>query len=60
MTGLAGEKTRWTETVAKLTEEFSYLIGNCLIGAGMMAYSGAFTASYRTELEAEWRKGSTE
>jgi dynein heavy chain len=26
----------------------------------MMAYSGAFTAQYRAELEAEWRQGSTE
>jgi dynein heavy chain len=60
MGGLAGEKSRWTETVARLTDEQGYLIGNCMIAAGMMAYSGAFTAQYRTELEAEWRKGSLE
>jgi dynein heavy chain len=53
--GLAGEKTRWTETVARLTREYGYLIGNCLVGAGMVAYAGAFTAQYRQELEAEWR-----
>jgi len=53
--GLAGEKTRWTETVARLTSEYTYLIGNCLVGAGMVAYAGAFTAQYRQELEAEWR-----
>jgi dynein heavy chain len=55
--GLAGEKTRWTDTVAKLTKDFGYLIGNCLVAAGMIAYSGPFTAQYRAELESEWRKG---
>jgi dynein heavy chain len=47
MSGLAGEKTRWTETVATLSEEQGYLIGNCLIAAGMMAYAGPFTALFR-------------
>jgi len=47
ITGLASEKTRWTETVAKLTKDYGFLIGNCLVGAGMMAYSGAFTAKFR-------------
>jgi dynein heavy chain len=42
--GLAGEKQRWTDTVARLGSEFDYLVGNCLIAAGMVAYSGAFTA----------------
>jgi dynein heavy chain len=54
--GLAGEKERWTLTVAKLTKDYSYLIGNCLVAAGMMAYSGAFTAKFRAELEELWRK----
>jgi dynein heavy chain len=53
--GLAGEKTRWTETVAKLTNDYTFLIGNCLVAAGMVAYSGAFSAKYRQELEEEWR-----
>jgi dynein heavy chain len=55
--GLAGEKTRWTETVARLTKEYGYLVGNCLVAAGMVAYAGPFTASFRQDLEAEWRKG---
>ena len=42
--GLAGEKQRWTDTVARLGAEFDYLVGNCLVAAGMVAYSGAFTA----------------
>lgn len=54
--GLADEKVRWTETVAKLTQQGELLIGDCLVAAGMIAYSGPFTAKFRTELEAEWAK----
>lgn len=54
--GLDGEKVRWTETVAKYNAELDYLIGNCLIAAGMVAYSGPFTAQFRTQLELLWRK----
>lgn len=54
ISGLAGEKQRWTDTVAKLAAEFDLLVGNALIAAGMVAYSGPFTAKYRTELEVEW------
>lgn len=32
------------------------LPGNCLLAAGMVAYSGPFTAKYRTELEEKWFK----
>lgn len=45
--GLAGEKTRWMDTVEKLTIDYEYLIGDCLVAAGMVAYSGSFTATFR-------------
>ena len=54
--GLAGEKERWTMTVRDLTEAQDFIVGNCLVAAGMMAYSGAFTAKFRAELEELWRK----
>jgi dynein heavy chain, axonemal len=41
--------------VARLDKEYGLLIGNCLVGAGMVAYAGAFTAQFRQELEATWR-----
>jgi len=53
--GLEGEKVRWTETVADLTHQKEMLIGDCLVAAGMISYSGPFTAVYREELETEWR-----
>jgi dynein heavy chain len=38
-----------------LEKEFGLLIGNSLVAAGMVAYSGAFTAQFRQELEQMWR-----
>jgi dynein heavy chain len=57
--GLQGEKDRWVEQVAIYTEDIGYLIGNCLIGAGMVAYGGPFTAQFRTSLESFWRDEAT-
>lgn len=54
--GLSGEKESWTNTVNRLTNEYDLLIGNCLIAAGMVAYSGSFTAQYRNKMEDEWCK----
>ena len=51
ISGLEGEKTRWTATVERLDKEYGLLIGNCLVGAGMVAYAGAFTSQFRSELE---------
>jgi dynein heavy chain len=60
ITGLAGEKQRWTDTVERLGKEYDHLVGNCLIAAGMVAYSGPFTAQYRQALELEWYNKITE
>lgn len=49
--GLQDEKIKWQETVERLTREADLLIGDCLVAAGMVAYSGPFTAKFRTELE---------
>jgi len=45
--GLASEKTRWTQTVEKLTQDYNFIVGNCLVAAGGMSYSGPFTAIFR-------------
>jgi dynein heavy chain, axonemal len=54
--GLEGEKVRWTDTVKTLGEKIQLLVGDCLVAAGMVSYAGPFTASFRAELEDEWRK----
>jgi dynein heavy chain len=55
ISGLEGEKVRWTDTVKVLGERQTLLIGDCLIAAAMVSYAGPFTAQYRQELEEEWR-----
>jgi dynein heavy chain len=55
ISGLEGEKVRWTETVARLTTEQGFLIGDCLIAAGMVSYAGPFISQYRQGLEKMWR-----
>mmetsp|Transcript_21563 Transcript_21563/g.15748 ORF Transcript_21563/g.15748 Transcript_21563/m.15748 type:complete len:310 (-) Transcript_21563:416-1345(-) len=55
ISGLEGEKVRWTDTVKILGERANLLIGDCFIAAGMVSYAGPFTAQYRLELEELWR-----
>lgn len=55
ISGLEGERTRWTETVANLTKQQEMLTGDCLVAAGMVSYAGPFTAVYRDQLETLWR-----
>ena len=51
ISGLEGEKVRWTETVKLLGERQTLLVGDCLVAAGMVSYAGPFTSQFRTELE---------
>jgi dynein heavy chain, axonemal len=55
ISGLEGEKVRWTDTVKTLGERQTLLIGDCLVAAGMVSYAGPFTSEYRSQLEEEWR-----
>lgn len=45
--GLAGEKERWTNTVADLTEAREFITGNSLVAAGMISYAGPFISQFR-------------
>lgn len=57
--GCAGQKVRWTEDVTRLEYEADFLIGDCLVAAGMLCYCGPYTSKYRTLLESEWRENIT-
>ena len=48
--GLGGEKSRWTETAARLAAARAALTGDMLLAAAAVAYLGAFTAAFRTRL----------
>lgn len=52
--GLGGEKKRWSETAASLKFVYNNLTGDVLISSGMIAYLGAFTSAYRSELTTDW------
>jgi len=45
--GLGGEKVRWGEAAEKLGADYINVTGDVLLCAGMLAYLGAFTMSFR-------------
>ncbi|CAB3257120.1 unnamed protein product [Arctia plantaginis] len=47
MSGLSSEQKRWTIDLAALYVEQSRLIGNCLLSASFLSYSGPFSFSFR-------------
>uniref|UniRef100_A0A2K5CLM4 Dynein axonemal heavy chain 2 n=1 Tax=Aotus nancymaae TaxID=37293 RepID=A0A2K5CLM4_AOTNA len=50
VSGLAGEKARWEETVQGLDEDLGYLVGDCLLAAAFLSYMGPFLTNYRGEI----------
>lgn len=52
--GLGGEKTRWTEMSKELSSTYENVTGDIVLSAGVIAYLGAFTASYREEAIIQW------
>nr|XP_034835442.1 dynein heavy chain 10, axonemal [Maniola hyperantus] len=55
MSGLSSEQKRWTVDLAALYVEQSRLIGNCLLSASFLSYTGPFSFSFRqTMLYEDW------
>ncbi|KAJ3118419.1 Dynein heavy chain 7, axonemal [Phlyctochytrium bullatum] len=54
--GLGGEKQRWTDVVTNLDAKLYNLAGDVLISAGIIAYLGAFTKTYRQMCIVDWAK----
>ncbi|XP_032092528.1 dynein heavy chain 2, axonemal [Thamnophis elegans] len=50
VSGLAGEKIRWEETVKGLEEDLGYLVGDCLLASAFVSYMGPFLSVYRDEM----------
>lgn len=50
ISGLSDEQVRWSHDVKRLEEDSKKIAGNCAVSAGMIAYSGPFTAEYRTRM----------
>ncbi|EER06065.1 dynein heavy chain, putative [Perkinsus marinus ATCC 50983] len=54
ITGLGGEKSRWTAASNRLGTDYNNLSGDILIASGIIAYLGVFTASYRSDVMVQW------
>ena len=52
---LSSEKIRWAEQVTILKADSLNLKGDCLIAAGLVAYSGSFISKYRDKLQEKWK-----
>ena len=47
ITGLTGERTRWTSDIGALNDSKVQLVGDCLLAASFLSYAGAFTSDFR-------------
>lgn len=54
ITGLGGEKSRWTAAAEQLGHAYVQLTGDVLLAAAQVAYLGAFTTTYRTACLKGW------
>jgi len=54
ISGLGGEKARWKAESEHLAIVYENLTGDVLISSGMIAYLGAFTSTFRSDLAEEW------
>uniref|UniRef100_A0A8C8EDP7 Dynein axonemal heavy chain 3 n=1 Tax=Otus sunia TaxID=257818 RepID=A0A8C8EDP7_9STRI len=55
ISGLGGEKDRWTEAARLLGIRYIDLIGDVLLSSGTVAYLGAFTVNYRLKCQKQWQ-----
>ncbi len=49
ISGLGGEKDRWSEAAVNLGHRYVNLTGDVLISSGVVAYLGAFTSAFRND-----------
>ncbi|XP_012645608.2 dynein axonemal heavy chain 3 [Microcebus murinus] len=54
ISGLGGEKDRWTEAARQLGIRYTNLTGDVLLSSGTVAYLGAFTVDYRAQCQKQW------
>lgn len=53
--GLSSESARWTRDLENLHEEQKRLVGNCLLSAAFLSYTGPFTFEFRqTMIYQDW------
>ncbi|KAJ1517722.1 Dynein heavy chain 7, axonemal [Coelomomyces lativittatus] len=60
ISGLGGEKQRWSEMAAQLSQIYLNLTGDVLLSSGVIAYLGAFTSRYRSFSITKWNAACLE
>ena len=54
ISGLGGERTRWSDTAKQLGRTYNTLTGDVLISSGAVAYLGPFTIDFRMQQLKIW------
>jgi dynein heavy chain len=54
ISGLGGEKANWSKASADLLRRYQNVTGDMMLSSGVIAYMGAFTATYRERALQQW------